>query len=288
MKKGYRRLIWIGLLSFGIFKLSGCLQFRDSPKKVTKNFQKRNLDLQLKTIHVNGRNLHFVRTNFSDSTKPLAIFVHGSPGASDNFEDNLYDSLLRTHFEMISVDRPGFGHSDFGRSMPALKDQAAFIGSLLDSFANRKIILIGHSYGGPVIVRMAIDFPNKIDGILIVAGSVDPELEPEEWWRKPADTRIGRWLLPKVMEVSNQEIMTLKADLIEMQPLWSTIKQPVYVLQGEKDGLVPPGNADFAKANLINSSWVKIDKVKDMNHFFPFTRHESITKAILELEAQIE
>ena len=288
MKRSYRKWIFLVLTVLLMFKLNSCLQFRESPQSLSKKFTKRNLDLQLKTIEVEGRKLHFIRTSFGDSTKPLAVFVHGSPGASDNFQDNLYDTVLRAHYEMISVDRPGFGHSDFGKSMPALKDQAAFIAGLLDSFQNRKIVLVGHSYGGPVIVRMAADFPDKIAALLIVAGSVDPALEPKEWWRKPANTTFGKLLIPKAMEVSNQEILTLKHDLEVLKTSWDKVHQPVYFLQGEKDHLVPPENADFARKYLINSTWVKINKVKDMNHFFPFTRHEMITEALLEIKTKIE
>mgnify|MGYP002629985061 CR=1 FL=1 len=283
MKKRYRRLLIWAILILGMLKLNACFQFRESPKKVVKSFTTRGMDVQLKTLDIDSRHLHFVRTSFSDSIMPLAVFIHGSPGASDNFKRNLFDSSLRAHFEMISVDRPGFGHSDFGHSLPSLKGQAALIMALLDSFPDRQIFLIGHSYGGPVIVRMAIDYPERIAGLLIVAGSIDPELEPEEWWRKPANTWFGRLLIPKSMEVSNEEILTLKQDLNDMLPLWKRIEIPVYILQGQKDKLVPPGNADFAEKHLVNSSWLKVNRVDDMNHFFPFTRHEMITEALMEL-----
>ncbi|HEY5692223.1 MAG TPA: alpha/beta hydrolase [Cyclobacteriaceae bacterium] len=42
----------------------------------------------------------------------------------------------------------------------------------------RPIILIGHSLGGTVIARMTMDSPELVDGVVMVAPSIDPEIEP--------------------------------------------------------------------------------------------------------------
>jgi pimeloyl-ACP methyl ester carboxylesterase len=67
-----------------------------------------------------------------------------------------------------------------------------------------------------------------------------------------------------------------------MLPRWKEIKCPVIVIQGEKDSLVPAGNADFAKKMLVNAS-VDIVMKKDMNHFVPWNNPELIRQAILSL-----
>jgi pimeloyl-ACP methyl ester carboxylesterase len=42
----------------------------------------------------------------------------------------------------------------------------------------KQVILVGHSLGGPLIARMTMDYPELIDGLVFVAGSVAPKLEP--------------------------------------------------------------------------------------------------------------
>ena len=67
-----------------------------------------------------------------------------------------------------------------------------------------------------------------------------------------------------------------------MLPLWSAIKCPVIVIQGGKDSLVSPENADFAKKMLVNAP-VEFMLVKDMNHFVPWSNPELIDTAIVKM-----
>lgn len=114
-------------------------------------------------------------------------------------------------------------------------------------------ILVGYSLGGPVVSRMAMDYPQLVGGLVLVAPSIDPQLEKWEWYRHVGDFFLFRPIIPKELDVSNQEILPLEKQLTLMLPLWSTIRVPVTVIQGDKDKLVPPGNADFARKMLINA-----------------------------------
>lgn len=148
---------------------------------------------------------------------------------------------------------------------------------------NRPIILVGHSLGGPLIARMAIDYPSLVDGLIIVAGSIDPELEPNEtWFRAPLATPFLSWILPRSFRASNEEIYQLKPQLEMMLPLWSNITCPVIVIQGKKDSLVPAANADFAKKMLVNAPVEFVFK-DDMDHFVPWSNPELIHDAILKM-----
>jgi len=67
-----------------------------------------------------------------------------------------------------------------------------------------------------------------------------------------------------------------------MMPLWANIKATTIVIQGKKDMLVDPRNADFAKKMIVNAP-VELVAVEDMNHFVPWSNPELITQAILKL-----
>jgi pimeloyl-ACP methyl ester carboxylesterase len=191
--------------------------------------------------------------------------------------------VLLNKAQLISVDRPGFGYSNFGFAEPSLEKQAAFLKPIIEQHKKqRPIILVGHSLGGPVICRMAIDYPELIDGLVIVAGSIDPTLEPKEWFRAPLATPFLSWIMPRSLRASNKEIYRLKPQLEAMIPLYPKIKASTIVIQGGKDDLVAPGNADFAKKMIINAP-VKLILKADMNHFVPWEHPELIRDAILEL-----
>jgi pimeloyl-ACP methyl ester carboxylesterase len=119
-----------------------------------------------------------------------------------------------------------------------------------------------------------------------VAGSIDPELEPDEtWFRAPLATPFLSWILPRSLRSSNEEIYQLAPELEEMIPLWSTIKCPVTIIQGKKDSLVPAANADFAKKMLVNAPVEFVFK-EDMDHFVPWSNPELIRSAIFQMTNQ--
>ena len=249
-------------------------------KKQRKQFSKQGLDVELGYKTGQGREIHYTLSG-KDSSKDLLVFVHGSPGSSSNFLDFAKDSSLLEKYQILLVDRPGFGHSSFGKSEPSLAKQASILNSVVKQFEAPDVILVGHSLGGPIIVRMAMDTSIAYKGLMLVAASVSPELEPEEKWRKPMNWKIVRWLIPRSFRVSNQEILPAKEELEAMEHLWPNIVSKVVIIQGDKDKLVPPGNADYAEKMLINASDLKVIRLEKSNHFIPFTQAEIMIEPLL-------
>lgn len=265
--------------------LHSCMTFRMSDKEVKDFFATRNIDGSHHSYQVGFREMHYVMAG--DESKPLVLFVHGSPGSLSAFIHFLADTTLLDRALLISADRPGFGHSNFGNAEASLQKQSAALKPILEKYKhNRPITLVGHSLGGPLIARMSIDYPELVDGLVIVAGSIDPTLEPNEtWFRAPLATPFLSWLLPRSLRASNEEIYHLKPELEEMLPYWSAIKCPVIVIQGKKDSLVPAANADFAKRMLVNAP-VEFILKDDMDHFVPWSNPELIRRAILTMTDQ--
>jgi pimeloyl-ACP methyl ester carboxylesterase len=254
-------------------------------KEIKTYFEKKEKKGSLYTYTFDHQKINYL--SVGDDTSPLVIFVHGSPGSLSAFIDFMADTALLKKAQLISVDRPGFGESNFGYGERSVKRQAAVLKPILEKHkTNRPIILVGHSMGGPVISRMAMDYPELVDGLVIVAGSIAPDLEPNEtWFRAPLATPFLRWILPRSFRASNTEIYHLKPELQEMIPLWPTIKAHTIVIQGKKDVLVDPGNADFAKKMMVNAK-VELVLVESMNHFVPWSNPELIRVAILKLIAE--
>ena len=99
-------------------------------------------------------------------------------------------------------------------------EQARDIAPLLDkAIPGQRVLLVGHSFGGPVVARLAMDYGNKVTDILILAGSIDPDMEHTEWYQYPADWPIFTWIIPSDLVVCNREIRALKNELIKMLPL---------------------------------------------------------------------
>ncbi|CAN5613597.1 alpha/beta fold hydrolase [soil metagenome] len=265
--------------------MDSCMQFRMSKSEIDQYFSQKEKKGTLHRYDIDKRVMNYLEVG--DSNLPLVVFIHGSPGSLSAFIDFMADTALLAKAQLITVDRPGFGYSNFGKAEPSLEKQAALLKPILETHKNqRPVILVGHSLGGPLIARMAMDYPELIDGLVMVAPSIDPELEPNEWFRAPLALPFLKWLLPRSIRASNDEIYKLKPELEEMIQLWPRIKANTIVIQGKKDSLVPKENADFAKKMITNAP-VKLVMIDDMTHFVPWSNPELIRQAIVELLGSI-
>lgn len=259
-----------------------CMKMRMSSKKTAAYFESAHVDFIDKTLHFKDHSIHYVQTG--DETKPTLFFVHGSPGSWDAYKAYLQDSLLLSKFRMIAVDRPGFGYSDFGTA-ENLATQSMWINEMVRQIDNKKpIALIGHSLGGPVIVKMAIDAPKRYSCLVILAGSVDPKAENPELWRPIIKSKPLRYLIPGALRPANDELWYLKSDLIKMQPNLDKVTSEVKVIHGTKDRLVPYSNMDFIRKELVNAKKMDTISIKDADHFIPWTHYEIIRDELLKLD----
>jgi pimeloyl-ACP methyl ester carboxylesterase len=263
------------------------MSFRMSSKEIDAYFKSKNVSASQHSYKSGFRDVHYVKAG--DPSKPLVLFIHGSPGSLSAFIHFLADSALLGKSLLITADRPGFGYSNFGNAEPSLHKQGETLKPILEEYQNnRPVILVGHSLAGALIVRMAAEYPDLVDGIIIVAGSVDPDLEPDEtWFRAPLATPFLSWILPRSFRASNEEIYQLKPELQRMLPLWKDVKCPVIVIQGKKDGFVPSENADFTKKMLVNTT-PEFVFVEDMDHFVPWSHPSLIREAVIRMLQSIQ
>ena len=261
---------------------SGCMQFRKSTSEARKEFSKKGLELKGGKVSWSEGEVNFVWTGEGD--KPWICFLHGSPGGWSAFEKYLADSALLEHFRMISVDRPGFGYSNFGQPEGSLDRQSEAVFAVLDSLCVQgRIYLAGHSLGGPVVARMAMMRPADIAGVMILSGSVDPDLEPREVFRPALKRRFFRHILPTSIWVSNYEIEELMGELKRIRPDWTEIRCPVVSLHGTKDDMVPIGNADYIARHLNDSVPFRDIRLQGRGHFIPWTEMDTVKVELIKL-----
>jgi pimeloyl-ACP methyl ester carboxylesterase len=282
--KGLRKKM---LLLSGLFLLSwllfaqSCMSFRKSDAEEKTEFQKDNVMLRTSTMEVDGRHIHYAMTG--NDSLPTLFFIHGSPGSWDAFAEYMKDSLLLQKFRMVSVDRPGFGHSDYGQPQH-LDVQSLWISKLFYLLANHKpMFLAGHSLGGPMVIKLGADNPNIFYGIVVISGSIDPNEEKPEKWRPWLFKTPLNYLVPGAMRPSNEELWYLKKDLVQLQKDFSRITCPVYFVHGAMDTWVPPGNVEYGKKMLVNAPIVEETLIPGANHFIPWSKFTEIRAILLKL-----
>ncbi|MEO8195946.1 MAG: alpha/beta hydrolase [Thermoanaerobaculia bacterium] len=226
--------------------------------------------------------LHYVVAGRSLPAAARALFVHGSPGTWDSWKGFLENPDLRAAARLVAVDRPGFGGSERGRAVASLAEQAAALAAVLENEPGPPAVVVGHSLGGPIAARLAMDRPDLVAGLLLVAPSIDPEEERHRWYNFAGATLLVQWFLPVDWTVSNRELWPLKKELEAMLPLWSGIRCPTIVVQGLADDLVPPENADFAERHLAPER-LRVERYPGETHFILWQRPETVRKPLLDL-----
>lgn len=281
-KKRFWLLITMLVLLWGSSQME-FLRIRYQPAELSKELGKSSsLPVTFQQKKVEGATMHYCQVG-SGEHLPVIVLVHGSPGALSAYKDYLKDTLLQEQAILIAVDRLGFGYSDFGKAVPSLRLQARLIAAILADFSTSKKIIVGHSMGGPVNSRLAMDYPDMVDGMVLIAPSISPDLEPSNGWRKVLDFPLFRWFTPPAFRVCNQEILPLKEELVAMEKGWGSITCPVTIIQGTADKLVPAGNAYFAQERLVNSSAVELKMIEEGDHFILWSELPLIRKAILDM-----
>jgi pimeloyl-ACP methyl ester carboxylesterase len=258
-----------------------CMTFRKSDQEMKQRFAAKGIPLQTITVQEGEQSLHYAQTGTDDL--PTLLFIHGTPGSWDAFANYLEDSLLRTQFRMISIDRPGFGYSNFGKAVN-LERQSAIMSPLIQRWKNGKpFYLVGHSLGGPMVIKLAADNPGLFQGIVVLAGSIDPAAEKPEKWRPWLFKTPLNLLVPGAFKPSNEELWYLKTDLVQLKSDFEKIRIPVYFVHGEKDTWVPPGNVAYGQSLLKNAPEVGILMLPEANHFIPWTRFQEIRNVLISM-----
>ncbi|WP_407148489.1 alpha/beta fold hydrolase [Bradyrhizobium sp. ORS 86] len=124
---------------------------------------------QGRTIEVAGAALHVVELGPRDAPGPPVVMLHGASSNLCVMQHPLGDRLARTR-RVILIDRPGHGWSTRERvadSTPAI--QGRMIVDALAKLGVDRAIIVAHSWPGALGLRIALDDPDRIAGLVLLA-----------------------------------------------------------------------------------------------------------------------
>lgn len=217
---------------------------------------------------------------------PTLFLIHGSPGHWKDFGIYLKDPQLTSRFLLVAPDRPGYGGSGTGDNVESMESQAAQLKELTAS-RPRPFLWLGHSFGASVVARLAMDHPDSVDGLLLVAGAMSPEFEKPRWFHLAANQQWMRNLLPEDLDVSNQESLTFASEFEEMVDRWDQIASPTLILHGRRDWMAQYGHVEFAHTKMTNAP-VEVVTLEYEGHLLLWHRYEVVRDSIFQLARMIE
>jgi pimeloyl-ACP methyl ester carboxylesterase len=100
---------------------------------------------------------------------PPVVMIHGLAGQSAHYTYGVIPRLL-DRFRTVALDRPGSGYSPRAHDAPAdLATQAATVAALIDTLGLERPLVVGHSLGGAIALALALDYPDKVSGLALLA-----------------------------------------------------------------------------------------------------------------------
>ncbi|MEL6978103.1 MAG: alpha/beta hydrolase [Pseudomonadota bacterium] len=119
-----------------------------------------------------GGSIHWVESGPAEGRPVLCL--HGLSGNLRHFTYAL-TPLLSDEFRVIAIDRPGCGYSRRrGAEDAPLPEQARMIADFLDREGVERPLVVGHSLGGALALTLALDHPDKVSGLALLAPATMP------------------------------------------------------------------------------------------------------------------
>lgn len=207
------------------------------------------------------------------------LFLHGMNGQSGSWYYQ-FNALARTH-RVIAWDAPGYGTSTpcYG----TIGDLAGIAYQLLDGLGARKPLVVGHSMGGVVAGRLAIDHPQDLLGLVLSCshgGWGDPPGKPlrSRYLNRLEELRTmsrsefaalrASKMVPSGTDQATRDFLAAMSETItpialetvgranqeaDNVPALATLELPLFVLQAERDTVIRADRTEAMLAQLPNA-----------------------------------
>ncbi len=260
-------------------------------------------DADSQYIEVNGLNIHYKKYG---SGEPVFILLHGF-GAS-LFSWREVTEPLAEIGTVIAYDRPAFGLTERpmeweGESPYSQEVQIQLVIGLMDALGVEKAILVGNSAGGTISMLAALQYPERVESLILVDPAVYAGGGAPSWSRPllktPHMNRVGPLIArqiqtrgPELVELAWHDPSKITPDIMEgyQKPLqvenWDKalwyltvssresglaerleeLTLPILVITGDDDRIVPTEQSVRLAGELPNASLVVIPQSGHVPH----------------------
>jgi len=144
-------------------------------------------------VEIDGAQIRYVE----EGDGPAVLLIHG---ASSNAEDMRF--ALSGHldgYRAVYVDRPGLGWSERPSGEWGPESEAAFFATLIEELDLGTPVVVGHSWGGAITTRLAMDHPERVSGIVLIAPALMSGVGEAAWYNKAARIPVLGALFTRVI-----------------------------------------------------------------------------------------
>ncbi len=131
---------------------------------------------------ITGTRIHYTDNGaVTGGTGVPIVLLHGASTSLVDYEASIAPALRQAN-RVIALDRPGYGYSE-RPSGPWVdpRQQADLVVGLLDNLGIQRAVVVGHSLGGAVTMALAVHYPERLEGIVLLAGVSHPWKSGVAW-----------------------------------------------------------------------------------------------------------
>ncbi len=229
------------------------------------------------------------------------LFLHGWLGSWRYWFPTM--EHVAKHFRTYSFDFWGFGESRRQSTHESIQNYSDQVIRFLDELGIDRVLLVGHSMGGMVALKTAINHPKRISRVAAVGAPIDGD--SLSWLLKLADRPVladafarMRWLRrfmfhwflgetndPAVHEILDDSVKSSSTTLrravgsmwrTDLRPELPRLSVPTLIVHGGRDEIVHPNQADL----FDNVPSAEVVVMPESRHF-PFLDEAELFNDIL-------
>lgn len=196
-----------------------------------------------RSVKVDGIDIFYREAG--DRRNPSLLLLHGFPTSSVMFKNLM--TALSDRFHLVAPDYPGFGFSAFpDRTIfeYSFRNISACMNAFTDAVNLKSFTIYLHDYGCPIGLRLCVNHPEKIAGIIVQNGNaydegIGPQWdETKDYWKNPTPEKKE-----KVAAFLSEEGVKMQYTTGVPEALLPAVSPELWMLDWEL--MKRPGNIDM-------------------------------------------
>jgi pimeloyl-ACP methyl ester carboxylesterase len=231
----------------------------------------------------------------SEKGRPSLVLIHGSGGTRLHWPSEIRRMKGE---DVYALDLPGHGKS----SPPSERSIAGYVQRLnrwLAALGLERVVLVGHSMGGAIALRAALDMSQEVVGLVLVGSGARLRVHPaileitsdprqfklavmqiQEWAFGPeAPPRLVELARKRLLETDPQVLYTdfLACDAFDMMDQIGKIEAPCLAVCGSEDRLTPPKYSRYLGENIPHC---RVRIIEGAGHMVMLERPKQVASVI--------
>ena len=227
--------------------------------------------------------------NEGGADKPTLLFLHGWRSEGRVWE-SVAKELVGLNMTLVAIDFPGFGKSEIPKKTFDLAEYSEIVLGFIEKLNLKNVILIGHSFGGRVSIKLASSHPQFSKMVLVdsagfktqsfikksLAKMAKPFFMPS--FMKPVRekiyTKIGAGDYLALPEMQQTFLAVIKEDLTSVLP---KIQAETLIVWGKNDRDTPVSFAEKLKKGITKSH---LETLENAGHYSFLDQPEKFIKIL--------